>query len=133
MDAPRRGVINWIDLSEDMEAFNIDFEREHFRYSEANIQIGGAIRDLLLSWYLPKALLHYGYPAVYSLMDDPLREAFGFPKPPEMLQNIVRGALRARSAAVRLLPERQKPFLRTQMRHRSYPNGYRIEELGPHI
>ena len=82
---------------------------------------------------MPKSLIRFGYPGVYALMDEPLLEAFGFPKPPQALRTIVTGALRARSAAVRLLPERTKPYMRTQQRHRSYPNGYKIEELGPQI
>jgi hypothetical protein len=31
------------------------------------------------------------------------------------------------------LPARRHPRLRTEMRHRSYPDGYRIEELGPAV
>ncbi len=126
-------IKNIPDTIEKLEAFNIAYERDHFRYDPVNTIIGGATRDLLLSWYMPKPLISLGYPAVYALMDDPLREAFGFPNAPTALKKVVAGALRARSAAVRLLPERQKPFLRTQMRHRSYPNGYKIEELGPKI
>ncbi|HVU11840.1 MAG TPA: oxygenase MpaB family protein [Phototrophicaceae bacterium] len=126
-------IKNIPDTIEELEAFNVAFERDHFRYDPTNTIIGGATRDLLLSWYMPKSLIALGYPAVYALMDDPLREAFGFPNPPEALKKITAGALRARSAVVRLLPERKQPFLRTQMRHRSYPNGYKIEELGPKI
>jgi hypothetical protein len=121
------------DTIEELEAFNVEYERAHFRCDPANAVIGNATRDLLLGWYMPKPLIKYGYSAVYALMDDPLREAFGYPKPPDAIKGIVRGALRARSAAVRLLPERKQPFLRTKMKHRSYPNGYKIEELGPEI
>jgi len=38
-------------------------------------------------------------------------------------------ALRAR--LLRLLPDRRRPHLRTAMRRRSYPQGYRIESIGP--
>lgn len=126
-------IKNIPDTIEELEAFNVAFERDNYRYDPVNTVVGGATRDLLLSWYMPRSLIRFGYPAVYALMDEPLLEAFGFPKPPQALRKIVHGGLRARSAAVRLLPERKKPFLRTQMRHRSYPNGYKIEELGPQI
>ena len=44
---------------------------------------------------------------------------------------VVEGALRARALAVRALPPRRKPKLRTNLRHRTYPTGYEIEALGP--
>jgi hypothetical protein len=36
-----------------------------------------------------------------------------------------------RAAALRLLPKRRRPRLRTEMAHRSYREGWRIETLGP--
>ena len=39
--------------------------------------------------------------------------------------------MRARSAAVRALPARRTARLRTLEKHRSYPAGYQIEQLGP--
>ena len=38
-------------------------------------------------------------------------------------------ALRAR--LLRCLPERRRPCLRTEMKHRTYPDGYRIDSVGP--
>ena len=67
------------------------------------------------------------------IMDDPVIEGFGFPKPSPAMRAVVTAALRLRARMLRLLPARRRPFLRTEMRHRSYPNGYRIEELGPPI
>jgi hypothetical protein len=42
-------------------------------------------------------------------------------------------ALLLRAVLLRLLPARRRPRLRTEMTHRSYPDGYRIEELGPTV
>jgi hypothetical protein len=119
------------DLDE-FERFNVEYERAHFRYSETNRRVGMATRDLFLSWYLPKPLRRLGEPAVYAMMDEPLLDAFGFPKPPDALRRLVQGSLRMRGRMVRWLPERRRPFLRTKMRNRTYPQGYEIEELGPH-
>lgn len=114
------------------ERFNVDYEREHFRYSEANRRIGEATRDLFLSWYpLPKPLRPLGEQAVYALIDESLLEAFGFPKPSAAIRRTVEGALKLRARVLRLMPPRRRPRVRTEMRHRTYPNGYRIEELGP--
>jgi hypothetical protein len=116
---------------EALERFNVEYERAHFRYSESNRRVGEATRELFLSWYLPRPLRRLGQPAVHAMMDDPLREAFGFPRPPAPVTLAVRALLRARSHALRYLPERKQPQLVTRLHHPSYPHGYEIEQLGP--
>jgi hypothetical protein len=116
---------------EDFERFNVEYERAHFRYSESNRRIGEATRELFLSWYLPPPLRRFGRPVVHAMMDDPLREAFGFPRAPAALQRSVQGLLRARGSVLRQLPERRHPKLVTRLHHKSYPDGYDIEQLGP--
>jgi hypothetical protein len=115
---------------EEFERFNVDYERTHFRYSETNRRVGEATRDLFLSWF-PRALRGLVRPAIYALMDDSLIDAFGFPRPGRGARAIVAGVLKLRATMLRLLPPRRRPFLRTESRQRSYPRGYRIEELGP--
>ena len=115
------------------ERYNIDYEREHFVYSEANQRIAIATRDLFLGWVLPRSLYGFGEPVIYAMLDDPLLEAFGFPKPPLRLRQFVHGLLRARAKLLRLLPERKRPKLRTGPRKPTYPKGYRIEDLGPSL
>jgi hypothetical protein len=116
---------------ESFEQYNLGYEREHFRFTESSRRVAIATRDLFLSWLLPKPMWKIGEPFVYALMDDRLLEAFGFPKPSAAMRKLVEGALRTRSRFVRLLPERGKPRLRSEMKHPTYPNGYRTEELGP--
>ncbi len=65
------------------------------------------------------------------MMDDTLLTAFGFPRPPALLRRLVEGALKGKARIVRRLPGRRRPRMRTEMKHRTYPEGYRIEELGP--
>jgi hypothetical protein len=86
---------------------------------------------MFLNWFLPSSLHQLGEPFVYALMDDLLIEAFNFPKPSPAVRRLVEGALKLRSRAVRMMPERRAPRLRSEMRHRTYPDGYRTEELGP--
>ena len=116
---------------DEFERFNVEYERTHFQYTETNRRVGIATRDLFLSWYLPRPLWRLGEPAVYAMMDDPLLDAFGFPRPFPAVRWLVQGGLRARARVVRWLPERRRPFLRTKVRHPTYPQGYGIEELGP--
>jgi hypothetical protein len=123
-------------IPDDFAAFersNVEYERAHFRYSEANHRVAVASRDMFLSWFLPPPLRRWGEPVMYALMDDRLLEAVGFPKPPAATRRLVESVLKARARIVRRLPERRQPRLRTKIGHRTYRQGYRIEELGPKI
>jgi hypothetical protein len=114
------------------ERYNINYERRHFRYSEANRRVGAATVAMFASWF-PRFLRPLVRRSIYAIMDDPVIAGFGFPRPLPVMRALVGGALRARARLLRLLPARRRPRLRTEMRHRSYPGGYRIEELGPPI
>ncbi len=117
----------------EFERFNVEYERANFRYSDANRRVADATRDMFLSWFLPKPLWKLGEPAVYAMLDEPLLNAFGYPKPSAEMRRLVEGAMKLRGRLVRLLPERRKPLLRTALKRPSYPQGYQIEELGPKI
>jgi hypothetical protein len=126
--------MNIRDIPESYDAFeryNREYERANFRHSEASNRVAGATRDMLLSWFLPKFLWPIGRPFVYALMDGPLLEAFGYPEPSAAARGVVEGALRARSRLLRIFPERRGAKFRSGLRHRSYPEGWRIEDLGP--
>jgi hypothetical protein len=127
----RRMAITSIPESyEEFERYNVEYELERFTRTRAAERVGAATRDMFLAWFpwLPK---RFGRPAVYAVMDDRLLDAFGFPHPSRALRRAVEGALRARARAVRLLPPRRHPRIRTTMRRRSYPTGWRLERLGP--
>lgn len=115
---------------DELERFNVDYEREHFRFTEPGRQVGDATVAMFLAWFpwVPRRL---GAPAMHALLDDAVLAAFGFPRPPAALRVSLERALRLRARAVRLLPPRRRPRLRTRMRRRSYPAGWRVEELGP--
>jgi len=113
-----------------LERFNRDYERQHYRFTEANRRVGAATRDLFASWF-PNFLPPVVRSAIYALLDDRLIEAFGFPRPSPLMRGVVPAALRLRAAYARFLPPRRKPRLRTEMGHSTYPEGYVIEHLGP--
>ena len=112
------------------ERFNKDYEREHYRFTEANRRVGAATRELFASWF-PRFLAPVVRSAIYALLDDRLIEAFGFPQPSRLMRRLVPGALRLRAGFVCLLPPLKEPRLRTEMGHPTYPQGYVIEHLGP--
>jgi ER-bound oxygenase mpaB/B'/Rubber oxygenase, catalytic domain len=115
---------------EEFERYNLEYERANFHFAESNARVARASRDMFLAWFpgLPKRL---GAHVIAALMDDRLREAIGFPQPPRAIARFVDAALRGRAQALRLMPPRRKPKLRTQLRHRTYRDGYVIEALGP--
>ena len=114
----------------ELELLNGEFERERFRRTEATERVGRATRDMFLAWFpgLPK---RFGAQAIYALMDEPLLEAFGFPRPPRALRTAVESALRARGRLVAALPARRRPHHRTRRRTKTYGREWRLEELGP--
>src|SRR5579864_8602287 len=123
----RMNVKQLPDSFEEFEQYGIDYERKHFQFRETNQRVGAATRDMFLSWF-PAPLRLLARPAIYALMDDTLIAGFGFPRPSLLMRRLIGAALRLRARALRLLPPRKRPLLRTEMRQRSYPRGYRIEE-----
>ena len=115
---------------DELEEFNVAFERDRFAYTRAGHEVASATRDMFLDWFpgLPKRV---GRPLIYALLDDPLLDALGFPHPGVALRRAVEAGVRARSGVVGRLPARSGPRLRTLERHRTYPNGYELDTLGP--
>jgi ER-bound oxygenase mpaB/B'/Rubber oxygenase, catalytic domain len=121
------------DLPADYDAFeryNVEYERTRYRFTEANYRVGRATLEMFANWF-PRFSRPLVRSAMYALMDDPVIVGFGFPQPSGLMRTLVAGGLRLRARLLRWLPPRRHPRLRTQMRHRSYPDGYRIERLGP--
>ena len=115
----------------DYEAFNRAYEREHFRYSGSNAVIGEATVQIFINWY-PAPTRPFVREAIYALMDDPLREAFGFPKASTALTGLLANGLKLRGRMIRhLFPPRTMPYRVSQSPNRTYPFGYEIERLGP--
>jgi len=112
------------------ETFNRRYEADRFALADSNGRIGRATRDLLLGIYLPRWLIPLGRPVTHAMMDPPLLAAMGFRPAPRWLQWLVPAALRARARIVRVLPKRRRPYLQTRVRRPTYPDGYRIAELG---
>ncbi|PJF23456.1 MAG: DUF2236 domain-containing protein [Phototrophicales bacterium] len=115
---------------EAFEQFNIAYEQANFCYSDASHRVAEATIQVFLSWY-PAPLRPLIREAIYALMDDPLRWAFGFPKPATVMRIMAEGTLKLYGKTIRWMPARKTPYLYTQHhRHRSYPTGYQLEKLG---
>ncbi len=109
-----------------------EYERVHFAFSAGGKAVADSTLDLMTTFppyrFLPKSVVRR---FAYALMDEPLLDTFGYPKPSRLERLGAEGALKLRGRFVRFLPPRLRPFrARDQRGVRSYPNGYRIEELG---
>lgn len=112
------------------ERFNVSYEKAHYRYAETNARVGAATREMFVRWF-PRVVSPLVRRAIYAMLDEPLLEAFGFPRPSVLMRGLVTASLKARSRLARWLPARRRPRLRTELKRGTYPHGYRIEELGP--
>ncbi len=115
---------------EQFERFNVAYEAEHLRFTAANRRVALATREMFASWF-PLVLRPLVRRSINGLLDDPLLKAFDLPPAPGWLARTAELALKARARALRWLPKRRRPRLRTQMPRADYPRGYRIESLGP--
>ena len=115
----------------ELEAFNVAFERERFAPTEAGHGLASAMVDMFVR-KLPGIPLTLGRRGVYALLDDPLLDALGLPRPTAAERRTGEAALRLRARAVALMPARRRPRMRTRMRRRkTYPRGWEIGSLGP--
>ncbi|MEL7046007.1 MAG: oxygenase MpaB family protein [Pseudomonadota bacterium] len=126
----RMGIRDLPDDLADLMRWNESYERERFRFAETNNRIATATRDLFLSFYLPRWLNSAGRPVVNAVLDTSLLESMGFAAPPQWLRHAVFAGLRLRARALRWLPRHHRPRRLTQLPRPTYPEGYRIEELG---
>ena len=123
------------DIPGDLASFRSwrdDYEARHFRYTEDNAKVGGYTRDLMTSWY-PAPLRPAIRTVVYSLIDEPMRRAFGYPHVPGSVRTATQTALHARGALLRVLPPRRSGLGTRGTENRTYPGypeGYRPADLG---
>lgn len=113
----------------ELESWSLEYEAEHFAYSEDNELLAQVTRDLFLSWVLPKPLRGIGKPFVHVLLGSTLRKAFGFSEPPLWAKICVASGLRARKHLLRVTPPRKTPY--TLPTTRTYPAGYDLATIGP--
>jgi len=113
----------------ELDRWSRDYEQANLRFSESSRRVAEDTLGLFLSWY-PRPLRPLVRLAVLALLEDPLLDAFGYPHPPAWLRSLLEQGLKVRARVVALLPRRTRPRLITGEKHRAYPGGYRLEQLG---
>lgn len=115
---------------EDFEAHLDAYEKANFHWDERARTVSDSTLDLMTSWY-PRPLAPVLRGATLALLDEPLLGAFRYDPPSALTRTLVRRAVRARGRVVRLLPPRRAPhFARQNWEIKSYPDGYRVADLG---
>ena len=114
----------------DFETFNLAYERTHFVYAESNYVVGEATVQIFLQWY-PSWLRPAVRQGIYALLDEPLRQAFGFPRAPAWLHQRLPQGLKGALSLQQLLPPRRRPYHFTEVANRTYPHGHTLASLGP--
>ncbi|MFE0190026.1 oxygenase MpaB family protein [Streptomyces sp. NPDC059008] len=123
------GIAELPQTYEDFERCLDAYEAAHFGWDEGARRVSDATLDLMAGWYGPLAPVVRG--ASKALLDDTLLAAFRYDRPKPAVQKAVRGALKLRAKAVRLLPPRRTPhYARQNPEIKGYPNGFRVAELG---
>ncbi|KAG0205532.1 hypothetical protein BGX28_002831 [Mortierella sp. GBA30] len=124
-----------------------EYESKYMVYADTNVDIAHATVNLMLSTF-PKFTHSFGRHIVSALLPDRLRTAFAIAPPPRGLAHIVIGLLRLRALVVRyLMLPRRYPRIRTALRANEnnkyvprwnkykpvYPQGYKVEDIGPEM
>lgn len=126
------GIKDVPETYEEFEAHLDAYEELNFGWDERSRKVSDATLDLMTSWY-PRPLAPLLRRATLALLDEPLLKAFRYEPPTALTRAFVHRAVRARGRAVRLLPPRRAPhFARQNWEIKSYPDGYRVADLGTH-
>jgi hypothetical protein len=105
------------------------YEAEHFAHTAASEALMTATRGLFAG-RLPYRLKRLAGPVADTLLTPDLRVAVGAPTPAAPVRWLVGGLVRLRATAEAWKAPRTEPYLKLGTAL-SYPDGYRVEELGP--
>jgi hypothetical protein len=115
----------------ELRSFTDAYERAHFRYTESNRRVADATVKIVQGWF-PGFLRPAVQPVFAALISEPLRQAFGYRRPPRWFQALIEGALHLRKGALRYVTFEHYPKRIGNSTYRSYRKGLpAIEGLGP--
>ncbi|UFH52616.1 oxygenase MpaB family protein [Spirosoma sp. KNUC1025] len=115
----------------ELRTFSENYEEKHFRFTESNRRIADATVKIVQGWF-PRFLHPLVRPTFSALIQDKLRTAFGYQRPPSWFIAMAEGALWIRKWPLRWLTFKPYPSLIEQTKFRYYPAGPPdIEAVGP--
>ncbi|GAB3884945.1 oxygenase MpaB family protein [Spirosoma agri] len=127
----RMNLTNLPDDLAGLRAFTASYEAQHFRYTPSNRRIADATVAIVQGWF-PRILHPLVEPTFSALINDRLREAFGYQRPPGWFAALTRSALWLRKWPLRWITFKPYPYLIEKSSFRHYPEGPPdIEAVGP--
>jgi hypothetical protein len=126
----RMGLQNIPGSLEAFRDFANRYENRHFVFTETNKLVGDATVNVVKGW-MPFFAKPFVFPVMRCLLDRKMLAALGYPPPAPWLAKLVQMAMRLRSMVLRHLSFMPYPYFFTLQQNRTYPHGYRLEELGP--
>ena len=127
----RMNLTDLPDRMADLRSFTDAYENQHFRYTESNRRIADATVNIVKGWF-PRFLHPLVQPTFSALIDDKLRLAFGYQRPPGWFTALTTGALWVRKWPLRWITIKPYPSLIAGTTFRHYPDGPPdIEAVGP--
>ncbi|MBT9317441.1 oxygenase MpaB family protein [Leptothoe spongobia] len=126
----RMGITDIPDSYDAFEHYNQSYEQQHFTYAVANQRVADATRAMLLGWF-PMGVRSLANTAIPALLDEPLLKALGWQSAPAHLTTLLENSLKIRSRFLRKLPPRSLPDFFADQSIRSYPQGYKLTDIGP--
>lgn len=134
---------------EEMELYLDNYESTYMIYHKTNVALADASRSLFLS-VVPSVFHPFGKRLIEALCTQRLRASLGYPEPSAVYKHISYLSLQLMALFTRrLMLPRSRPLLRTpehpacgsealpklcpvfDVFDTNYPDGYRIDELGP--
>ncbi|ADB38280.1 oxygenase MpaB family protein [Spirosoma linguale] len=119
------------DTLEEFRAVTDAYENRYFRFTESNRKIADATVRIVQGWF-PRLLHPVVQPAFSALINDKLRLAFGYQKPPGWFTGLISASLWIRKWPLRWITFKPYPALIENSSFRYYPDGPPdIEAVGP--
>lgn len=119
------------DTMADLRTMTDAYEDRYFRFTDSNRTIANATVKIVQGWF-PRFLHPFVQPTFAALINDKLRMAFGYEKPPAWFIALTTGALLLRKWPLRWITFKPYPTLIAKTTFRYYPNGApEIEAVGP--
>jgi hypothetical protein len=126
----RMNIKNIPGTLKDFEKFIHDYESKNFVFEETNRATGNATVNILKGW-MPFFARPFVLPVMKCLLDESMIKALGYTLPPALLKTSVNAAMKLRAVSLRKITFKRYPSFVTTEHNRTYPEGYKIEHLGP--
>ena len=125
--------MNIQNIPSSLEAFHefiIGYERNNFITNDTNTQVGNATVNIVKGW-MPFFARPFVLPVMKCLLDKSMLSALGYSYPPSLLKVAVNAAMKIRAFGLRFITFKKYPSFVTIEKNKTYPDGYKIKDLGP--